>query len=80
MGSVVKMEEKWSVDKLDGGNWITWKFQMRHLLLAKGLHVEINMSMGLRLLQQRQMRGPAQSIMRNLREHSPLWLWHHNCT
>ena len=37
MESVVKMEEKWSVDKLDGGNWITLKFQMRHLLLAKGL-------------------------------------------
>ena len=31
------MEEKWSVDKLDGANWLTWKFQMRHLLLAKGL-------------------------------------------
>ena len=31
------MEEKWSVDKLDGHNWMTWKFQMRHLLLAKGL-------------------------------------------
>ena len=31
------MEEKWSVDKLDGPNWMTWKFQMRHLLLAKGL-------------------------------------------
>jgi len=31
------MEEKWSVDKLDGLNWMTWKFQMRHLLLAKGL-------------------------------------------
>ena len=31
------MEEKWSVDKLDGTNWMTWKFQVRHLLLAKGL-------------------------------------------
>ena len=31
------MEEKWSIDKLDGGNWSTWKFQMKHLLLAKGL-------------------------------------------
>ena len=29
--------EKWSIDKLDGVNWSTWKFQMRHLLLAKGL-------------------------------------------
>lgn len=35
-------EEKWTVDKLDGSNWTTWKFQMKHLLLAKGLwgHVE----------------------------------------
>ena len=31
------MEEKWSIDKLDSSNWITWKFQMRHLLMAKGL-------------------------------------------
>ena len=33
----MSMEEKWTIDKLDGGNWITWKFQMRHLLSAKGL-------------------------------------------
>ena len=25
------------VDKLDGSNWAIWKFQMKHLLLAKGL-------------------------------------------
>jgi len=31
------VEEKWSIDKLDGVNWPTWKFQMRHLLPAKGL-------------------------------------------
>ena len=31
------VEEKWSVEKLDGSNWSTWKFQMRHLLLVKGL-------------------------------------------
>ena len=31
------MDEKWSIDKLDGSNWTTWKFQMRHLLLEKGL-------------------------------------------
>ena len=31
------VEEKWSIDKLDGNNWNTWKFQMKHLLLAKGL-------------------------------------------
>ena len=31
------MEDKWTVDKLDGSNWITWKFQVKHLLLGKGL-------------------------------------------
>ena len=31
------VDEKWSIDKLDGANWNTWKFQMRHILLAKGL-------------------------------------------
>lgn len=31
------MEDKWVVDKLDGSNWITWKFQLKHLLLGKGL-------------------------------------------
>ena len=30
-------DEKWAIDKLDGTNWTTWKFQMKHLLLAKGL-------------------------------------------
>ena len=30
-------DEKWVIDKLDGSNWTTWKFQMKHLLLAKGL-------------------------------------------
>ena len=30
-------EDKWAIDKLDGTNWSTWKFQVRHLLLAKGL-------------------------------------------
>ena len=34
-GSMV--DEKWSIDKLDGSNWTTWKFQMRHLLLVKDL-------------------------------------------
>eukprot|EP00731_Ephydatia_muelleri_P036346 Em0239g7a len=28
---------KWSIDKLDSSNWMTWKFQMKHLLLSKGL-------------------------------------------
>ena len=31
------MDEKWCIEKLDGSNWITWKFQLRHLLMAKGL-------------------------------------------
>jgi dsDNA-binding SOS-regulon protein len=31
------MEERWAVEKLEGPNWITWKFQLRHLLMAKGL-------------------------------------------
>ena len=30
-------QDKWAIDKLDGTNWSTWKFQVRHLLLAKGL-------------------------------------------
>ena len=36
------IDEKWSIEKLDSSNWTTWKFQMRHLLLAKGLwgHVD----------------------------------------
>ena len=36
------MNEKWSIDKLDSSNWTLWKFQMCHLLLAKGLwgHVD----------------------------------------
>ena len=29
------LKEKWSIDKLDDSNWSMWKFQMRHLLLAK---------------------------------------------
>ena len=32
------VDEKWTIDKLDGSNWMTWKFQMRHLLLGKGLY------------------------------------------
>ena len=33
---------KWSIDRLDSSNWVTWKFQMRHLLLAKGLWRFVN--------------------------------------
>ena len=31
------MEEKWSIEKINGSNWNTWKFQMKHLLMVKGL-------------------------------------------
>ena len=31
------MEDKLAVDKLDGSNWITWKFQLKHFLRARGL-------------------------------------------
>ena len=34
--------DKWSIDKLDSSNWTTWKFQMKHLLLAKGLWGIVN--------------------------------------
>ena len=38
MGMAVSAgDEKWSIDRLDGKNWMTWKFQMRHLLLEKEL-------------------------------------------
>ena len=37
-------EEKWSFDKSDGLNWMTWKFQIRHLLLAKGVWRCVNRS------------------------------------
>ena len=30
-------DDKWTIDKLDSSNWCTWKFQMKHMLLAKGL-------------------------------------------
>ena len=29
--------DKWMIDKLDSSNWMTWKFQIKHLLLAKEL-------------------------------------------
>ena len=29
--------DKWSIDKLDSSNWMTWKFQIKYLLLAKDL-------------------------------------------
>lgn len=28
---------RWAIERLSGGNWPTWKFQMKHLLLVKGL-------------------------------------------
>ena len=34
--------DKWEVDKLDGSNWPTWKFRIKHLLVAKDVweHVD----------------------------------------
>ena len=29
--------DKWSIEKLVSSNWMTWKFQIKHLLLAKDL-------------------------------------------
>ena len=29
--------DKWSIDKLDSLNWMTWEFQIKNLLLAKDL-------------------------------------------
>ena len=34
--------DKWSIDKLDSSNCTTWKFQMKHLLLANGLWGIVN--------------------------------------
>ena len=41
-------DNKWSIDKLEGSNWSTWKFQMKHMLLAKGLwsHVDASETIG----------------------------------
>ena len=34
----LEMEDhRWTIDKLDSNNWITWKFKIMHLLKAKGL-------------------------------------------
>ena len=29
--------DRWTLTKLDGDNWSTWKFQVKHFMLAKGL-------------------------------------------
>ena len=36
------MGDKWEIEKLDGSFWPRWKFQMKHLLMAKEVwnHVE----------------------------------------
>ena len=31
-------EDRWSIDRLTSANYATWKFQMKHLLIAKGLY------------------------------------------
>ena len=30
-------DKNWSIERLNGENWSTWKFQMKHLLLDKNL-------------------------------------------
>ena len=35
--AVSSTDEKWTIEKLNGANWSTWKFQMKQLLLAKEL-------------------------------------------
>ena len=30
-------DDKWTIERLSGNNWQTWKFQVKHLLLGKGL-------------------------------------------
>ena len=39
---MASIDDKWEIDKLDGRNWTTWKFQMQHLLMAKDVwdHVQ----------------------------------------
>ena len=37
MAEAVLGDSKRSIDRLDGANWSVWKFQMKHLLIAKGL-------------------------------------------
>jgi hypothetical protein len=32
---MAEVRDKWEIEKLDGSNWSTWKFQMKHLLMAK---------------------------------------------
>lgn len=34
-GIMAGVGDKWDVEKLDESNWSTWKFQMKHLLMAK---------------------------------------------
>ena len=29
--------DRWSIDRLDLSNWVTWKFQIKNLLLVRGL-------------------------------------------
>jgi len=37
-------EDKWLMEKLRDDNWQTWKFQMKHLLIAKGLWGVVDLS------------------------------------
>lgn len=63
------MDDKWIVDELDGSNWTTWKFQMRHLLLAKGLWGHVD---GTDVLAE---GASEQSICRRPRKHFQPSLW-----
>ena len=66
------MDEKWSIDKLDGSNWTTWKFQMRHLLLAKGLWGHAD---GTDVLEDGASDRARMEFRRSLRKPSPRSLW-----
>ena len=62
------VDEKWTIDKLDSSNWTTWKFQMRHLLLAKGLWELVD---GTEILAENVNAQAQTKFQRNLRGHFP---------
>ena len=62
------VDEKWTIDKLDSSNWTTWKFQTRHLLLAKGLWELVD---GTEVLAENVNAQAQTEFQRNLRGHFP---------
>jgi len=44
---MVRIGDKWEIDNLNESNWPTWKFPMKHLLIAKEVwkHVDVDGSM-----------------------------------